>query len=84
MDVLALQVAMQTSERNSSLNASNFVMSTIWAWECPSHRTDMVCIFPNSTSPKEAGSNRMASAIVVADQELIASPPLGGDTLSAL
>jgi unsaturated rhamnogalacturonyl hydrolase len=40
-----------------------FPLSTIWAWSCPSHRKDMVCIWPNSTRSKELGSNRMLSDI---------------------
>jgi hypothetical protein len=50
--------------------ASAFVLSAIWAWECPSHRGDMVCVYPNSTDPKEAGSNTMAAAIRAANEQM--------------
>eukprot|EP00039_Didymoeca_costata_P006827 m.93735 g.93735 ORF g.93735 m.93735 type:complete len:423 (-) comp13409_c0_seq1:189-1457(-) len=48
-----------------------FALSTIWAWECPSHRQDMVCIWPNSTIPKESGSARMAKLIMQTNQKLL-------------
>jgi len=43
-------------------------LSTIWAWACPSHRSDMTCIYPNSTVPKESGSNRMLQRLIDANQ----------------
>lgn len=48
-----------------------FVLSTIWAWECPSHQETMVCIVPNaSPTSKEAGSSRMVrkDAIILSIQ----------------
>ena len=50
-----------------------FFLSTIWAWSCPSHRKDMVCIWPNSTRDKEAGSNRMLHDIIDANAKMAAS-----------
>jgi hypothetical protein len=47
-----------------------FVLSAIWAWECPSHRHDMTCIWPNSTVPKETGSNRMVGLLQQANANL--------------
>jgi hypothetical protein len=47
-----------------------FLLSGIWAWMCPSHRKDMVCIYPNSTLPKEAGSNRMVRLLQEANAKL--------------
>eukprot|EP00040_Diaphanoeca_grandis_P005351 m.32492 g.32492 ORF g.32492 m.32492 type:complete len:460 (+) comp16652_c0_seq2:92-1471(+) len=46
------------------------ILSAIWAWECPCHRHDMVCIYPNSTVPKEAGSNKMISILQTANAQL--------------
>ena len=51
-----------------------FLLSTIWAWSCPSHRKDMVCIWPNSTRAKEAGSNQMLRVINEANAKMAASP----------
>jgi hypothetical protein len=47
-----------------------FILSTIWAWECPAHRADMVCIWPNSTLPNEAGSNRMVELLHSANHRM--------------
>ena len=49
-----------------------FLLSTIWAWSCPSHRKDMVCIWPNNTRAKEAGSNTMLQGINDANAKMAA------------
>ena len=61
--VLDLQV-------NSSRSSRSIPLTTIWAWACPSHRTDMVCIFMNSSLPKEAGSHRMARLLAAANNNM--------------
>eukprot|EP00662_Eupelagonemidae_sp_cell21_P045130 gene45130-47872_t len=53
---------------------SSFLLSTLWAWECPSHRGDMVCVYPNSTEPKEAGSVRMVGLLRAANAAMANSP----------
>ena len=63
--VLDLQVA-------DAKTGGPFALSTIWAWECPMHRSDMVCIWPNSTAPKEHGSNAMIRAIQRANAAMAA------------
>jgi len=55
-DILDLQVA-------DAKAGGPFALSTIWAWSCPSHRADMVCIWPGSQRAKESGSDRMVSDI---------------------
>ena len=45
-------------------------LTTIWAWACPSHRGDMVCIWPNSTRPKERGSKRMIDLLAEANARM--------------
>ena len=47
-----------------------FALSAIWAWECPTHREDMVCIYPGSTRPKERGSDRMIQLIRAANAQM--------------
>lgn len=47
-----------------------FLLSSIWAWECPSHRSDMVCIWPGSERGDESGSDRMASLLRSANAKL--------------
>ncbi len=51
----------------------SFALSSIWAWSCPSHRADMVCIWPGSARAKEAGSDAMVSALLEANVELEAA-----------
>jgi hypothetical protein len=45
-------------------------LTTIWAWACPSHRKDMVCIWPGSARPKEEGSDAMLQMITKANQQM--------------
>ena len=47
-----------------------FGLSAIWAWQCPTHRCDMNCIWPNSTRPTEAGSDRMLRLLQEADEAM--------------
>lgn len=47
-----------------------FLLSLIWAWECPSHRSDMVCIWPGSDRADESGSDRMAGLLRSANAKL--------------
>ena len=47
-----------------------FDLSTVWAWMGGLHRHDMVLIFPNSTDPREAGSDRMLQLLQAADLAL--------------
>mmetsp|Transcript_11824 Transcript_11824/g.30382 ORF Transcript_11824/g.30382 Transcript_11824/m.30382 type:complete len:444 (+) Transcript_11824:226-1557(+) len=63
-DVLDIQVA-------DAKAGGVFALSTIWAWACPSHRADMVCIWPESARPKETGSDRMVADIVAANKAML-------------
>jgi len=48
-----------------------WALSTLWAWECWTHRQDMVCLWPNSTSPsRENASDAMIAYIRAADQRM--------------
>ena len=49
-----------------------FMLSTIWAFESPSHRKDMVEIWPGSTRTKELGSGRMLQLIAAANEKMAA------------
>lgn len=42
-------------------------LTALWAWACPSHRSDMACVWPNSTRPQEIGSNRMVALLAAAN-----------------
>lgn len=46
------------------------MLSAIWAWACPSHRSDMDCIYPRSSRPGEAGSDRMLEDLTSANHKL--------------
>lgn len=59
-NVLDLQVA-------DSKAGGTYSLSTIWAWACPSHRADMVCIWPGSSRAKELGSDKMIADIHTAN-----------------
>jgi hypothetical protein len=41
----AFPAAMLAAQVN---HGPSFILSAIWAWQCPSHRKDMTCIWPNS------------------------------------
>lgn len=69
----AFPAAMLAAQVN---HGPSFVLSAIWAWQCPSHRKDMTCIWPNSKVAKEAGSNRMVGLIQQANKELQAQSQL--------
>ena len=47
-----------------------FALSAIWAWECPTHRADMNCIWPNSSRPTEAGSRRLVTLLQAANKAM--------------
>ena len=47
-----------------------FGLSALWAWECPTHRTDMVCVWPGSTVKNESGSDAMVSMLQQANAQL--------------
>lgn len=51
---------------------SSFLLSTIWAFESPSHRKDMAEIWPGSTRAKELGSGRMMQLITAANKKMSA------------
>jgi hypothetical protein len=61
-----------------------FSVSTIWAWACPSHRRDMVCIWPGSTRPKEAGSSAMVKVISGANAAMAAAAPAPAASMHVL
>ena len=47
-----------------------FALSAIWAWECPTHRADLNCIWPNSSRPTEAGSRRLVTLLQAANKAM--------------
>ncbi len=49
------------------------VLSSIWAWECASHRHEMQCIYPNSDRPSDSGSGRMVALLRQANAQLEAA-----------
>ena len=51
-------------------DGSSFMLSTIWAFESPSHRKDMTEIWPGSSRPKESGSARMLQLIDDANKKM--------------
>ena len=55
---------------DAQVGAKNILLSTIWAFESPSHRKDMAEIWPRSKRPKEAGSARMMGLIDDANKKL--------------
>ena len=47
-----------------------WALSTLWAWECYTHRADMVCLWPNSTRPRENASDAMIEYVQRADARM--------------
>ena len=66
--MLDLQVAAGSGD--SGTEDGSFMLSTIWAFESPSHRKDMTEIWPGSTRPKERGSARMLQLIAAANKKM--------------
>jgi hypothetical protein len=62
----------QVASARASPATGDFRLSAIWAWECPSHRNDMVCIYPKSNRPLEQGSDVMLALIQAANSKLSA------------
>jgi hypothetical protein len=46
-----------------------WALSTLWAWECYTHRSDMVCLWPNSTDGHGA-SDALIRYVQEADQRM--------------
>ena len=65
-EMLDLQVA----SAQSAPDAGDIRLSAIWAWECPSHRATMVCIYPKSSRPEEQGSDLMTEYIQQTNSKL--------------
>ena len=55
---------------NSSKARGAWALSTLWAWECYTHRADLVCVWPNGTAPRENASNAMIDAVRQADAQM--------------
>lgn len=66
----AFPKAILQAQIDDQANNGSFALSSIWAWACASHRSDMVCIYPNSTIDKEQGSNEMIKILNDANQNL--------------
>jgi hypothetical protein len=68
----AFPSAMLDSQVNSSVAKGPFMLSAIWAWQCPTHRSDMVCIWPTNPGnvANESGSDRMVSLIQSANAKM--------------
>eukprot|EP00911_Craspedida_sp_UC1_P000266 UC1_evm4s202 len=65
-DMLQLQV-------RDAQDGGAFMLSTVWAWACPTHRADMNCIWPGSNDPREAGSARMIALLQNANKNMAAA-----------
>ena len=63
--IAALQMQVEAAHAGGA-----FRLSAIWAWECPSHRKDMNCIWPSSQRRGEEGSDRMLHVLREADQRM--------------
>ena len=49
----------------------SFIISSVWAWACPSHRKDMVCIWPGQPDgEKESGTKPMLALLKNANKRL--------------
>lgn len=70
--MLDLQVAAGSNDSDGS-----FMLSTVWAFESPSHREDMTEIWPGSNRPKEQGSMRMLRLIAIANKQMAAQAKMG-------
>ena len=46
------------------------VLSSIWAWECPSHRESMRCVSQSAAERGDAGSRRMLALLQAAERRL--------------
>ena len=51
-----------------------FALSALWAWQCPTHRSDMVCVWPGSMVKNETGSDAMVSMLQQANAQLGVAP----------
>lgn len=65
--------AVLRAQAESARAGGVWALSTLWAWECHTHRHDMVCVWPNSTAPRERGSNAMLADVQRADAQMRAS-----------
>jgi hypothetical protein len=68
----ALQLQVQAARSGGA-----FAISSIWAWECPSHRADMRCIWPGSHQRGEEGSDRMVRLLQEANRQMARSGTTG-------
>ena len=59
---------------DAQVASKNILLSSIWAFESPSHRKDMTEIWLHSKLPKESGSDRMLGLIDEANKEMMATP----------
>jgi hypothetical protein len=75
--MLDLQVAAGAGD-NGSGGGGSFMLSTIWAFESPSHRKDMSEIWVGSSRPKEQGSTRMLQLIASANKKMAAQAGVAG------
>lgn len=51
------QLCLDAQVEDVKNGTGGFALSAIWAWVCPSHRRDMVCIWPGEPDgPKESGT----------------------------
>lgn len=66
-------MTLQATEAKASPDGSAFDLSTIWAWMGASHRSDSVFIWPDSSDPKESGSQAMLEQLLQADAALAGS-----------
>ena len=77
---VAYPVSILDAQVQSAQDSGAFVLSTIWAWECPSHRSQMICIWPNSSRANESGSDHMVSVLRRVNAEMAPTSEDGGST----
>ena len=77
---VAYPVSILDAQVQSAQDSGAFVLSTIWAWECPSHRSQMICIWPNSSRANESGSDHMVSVLRRVNAEMAPASEDGGST----
>ena len=65
------QLCLDTQVEDAKHGTGGFALSAIWAWACPSHRRDMVCIWPGEPDgSKESGTNAVLDMLSKANKVL--------------
>lgn len=65
------QKCLDTQVEDAKNGIGGLALSAIWAWACPSHRRDMVCIWPGEPDgQKETGTNATLAMLANANRQL--------------